>query len=108
MKAYGRKSHAPPGTRRYLIHLSCAQEENTGHCRYVLRIQLWKPRSNSRRSRAEERFFEDELALAEAVNPLLPGGADVRNVLSYVESAEGFLYLLHLNPEQAKTLGWRA
>lgn len=106
MTAYGRKSHAP-GTRRYLIHLSCAQEENTGNCRYLLRIQPWTPRNSARRPPARERFFDDELALAEAVNPLLSGGSDVRNVLSFIESAEGFLYLLHLNPEQAKTLGWR-
>ena len=100
------KSPEPSGTRRYLVHLSCVQEETTGICRYLLRIQPWHRRS-VRRIQPQERLFEDEYELIETLNPLLPEGSDVRNVLSYIESPEGFLYLLNLNPEQARTLGWR-
>jgi hypothetical protein len=100
------ESRSRSDTRRYLIHLSCAPGENPGERRYVLRIQPWTPRSRGR-GHVRERLFEDEYELVQAVNPLLPCGADVRHVLSYVESAEGFLYLLHLNSEQARTLGWQ-
>ncbi len=107
MKTPGGKSPAPSGTRRFLIHLSCAHDETTGDCRYRLRIQPWTPRIGKRRPQAHEVLFEDEYELIRAVNPILPDGSDVRNVLSHIESPEGFLYLLHLNPQQAGTLGWR-
>lgn len=105
MKMPGRRSRLPSGTRRYLVHLFCAQGDNPGERRYVLRIQPWKPRS-SRSAPAQERLFDDEFELIQAINPMLPSGADVRHVLSYIESPDGFLYLLHLNSEQASTLGW--
>jgi len=54
-----------------------------------------------------EHDFGDEFELVEAVNPLLPEGSDVRDVLAHIESQEGFLYLLHLTAEQAARLGWR-
>lgn len=107
MRTPARKSQTPFGARRYLVHLSCVPEETTGNFRYLMRIRPWTPRSNARHLLPQERLFEDEYELMRAVNPLLPGGSDVRNVLSYIESPEGFLYLLHLNPEQAQTLGWR-
>ena len=106
MRTPGQKPSSLSGTRRYLVHLFCAQGENPGDRRYILRIQPWTPRSR-RRMRAQERLFDDEWQLAETVNPLLPCGSDVRNVLSCIESPEGFLYLLHLNAEQARTLGWQ-
>jgi hypothetical protein len=40
------------------------------------------------------------------MNPLLPRGSDVRDVLSHIESPDGFLYLLHLSSEEAAHLGW--
>ncbi len=49
----------------------------------------------------------DEYELTEALNPLLPHGSDVRDVLSHIESPEGFLYLLNLSSEEARRLGWR-
>lgn len=106
MKMPGRRSHPPSGTRRYLIHLYCAQGDNAGERPYVLRIRPWTPGS-SRRAQPQERLFADEWELIQAVNPVLPLGSDVRHVLSYIESAEGFLYLLYLTSEQASTLGWR-
>lgn len=99
------KPHASPGVRRYLVHLSCVHNEITGDCRYLVRVQPWTPRSSGR-TQAQERSFGDERGLIEAINPLLPAGSDVRNVLGCIESAEGFLYLLYLNPKQAASLGW--
>ena len=72
-----------------------------------MRIQPWTPRSSGSRVKPQERLFEDEYELMQVINPFLPGGSDVRNVLSHIESPEGFLYLLHLNPEQARIPGWR-
>jgi hypothetical protein len=97
----------PSGTRRYLIHIFCAPGHQPGERRYILRIQPWTPR-RSPRAQAHERLFEDESELIDAVNPVLPSGSDIRHVLSHIESPEGFLYLLHLDAEQAGTLGWRA
>lgn len=105
MRGPTRRSHASSGSRRYLIHLSSSREEATGEPRYLIHIQPWAPRSACL-SQAQERLFEDESELIQVINPLLPGGSDVRNVLSHVQSAQGFFYLLRLNPEQARTLGW--
>jgi hypothetical protein len=105
MKTSARKSQEPPGTRRYLVHLSCVPEGIAGSCRYLMRIQPWTPRGTASRIQAQERLFDDEYELVQAINPFLPGGSDVRNVLSHIEGPEGFLYLLDLNPEQARILG---
>jgi len=107
MKTPVRKSQTPSGARRYLVHLSSVLEETTGNFRYLMRIRPWTARSSARHPRPQERLFEDEDELMQTVNPLLPDGSDVRNVLSYIESPDGFLYLLQLNPEQAQILGWR-
>lgn len=96
----------PPEIRRYLVHLFCAHGENRRERHYVLRIRPWTPRGSSL-TRSRERLFKDEDELIRAVNPFLPRGSDVRHVLSHIESAEGFLYLLHLSSNQAATLGWR-
>lgn len=105
MKA-GRRSHLPSPKSRYLVHLFCTPGENPGEHRYVVRIRPWTSR-RGRSAPPQDRLFESEWELIQAVNPLLPRGSDVRHVLSYVESAEGFLYLLHLNAEQASALGWQ-
>lgn len=105
MKTPGGRSRAPSGTRRYLVHLSCVPAENSGERRYVLRIRPWMPRGSCR-VQVRKRLFEDECELIQTINPLLPCGSDVRHVFSYVESPEGFLYLLHLNSQQASSLGW--
>lgn len=49
----------------------------------------------------------DEYELIETINPLLPRGSDIRDVLSHIESPDGFLYLLYLSAEEANRLGWR-
>ena len=49
----------------------------------------------------------DEYELIETINPLLPHGSDVRDVLSHIESPDGFIYLLYLSSEEAERLGWR-
>lgn len=95
-----------PRRRRYLVHLCCAYEEDSRACRHVVRIQLWTTRS-SVNAKTRERIFTDEYELIETINPLLPYGSDVRNVLSHIESPDGFLYLLSLSSEEAGSLGWR-
>ncbi len=107
MRMPDRKTQRPSGTRRYLVHLSCVPEESTGSCRYLMRIEPWTPRGRTNPVQAKERLFEDEHEVAQTVNPFLPCGSDVRNVLSDIESPEGFLYLLHLSSEQAAILGWQ-
>ena len=66
---------------------------------------LGRPHERPRRTR--ERVFTDECELIETINPLLPRGSDVRDVLTHIESPDGFLYLLHLKSEQPAGLGWR-
>ncbi len=92
--------------RRYVIYLFCAHEETNGACSYIARIHPWAARMSAR-AETRERVFTDECDLIETINPLLPRGSDVRDVLSHIESPDGFLYLLHLNSEQAAGLGWR-
>jgi hypothetical protein len=92
--------------RRYLLHiLSVAEPRNNSH-RYVARIQLWTSRPKTQ-NELHERFFSDERILAETLNPLLPCGSDVRDVLGHIESDDGFFYLLHLTSEEAEILGWK-
>jgi hypothetical protein len=92
--------------RRYLVHLFSVHDEGNDACRYFARIQLWATRINLR-AETHERSFNDQCEFIEILNRLLPNGSDVRNVLSHIESPDGFLYLLHLNPEEASRLGWR-
>lgn len=91
--------------RRYLVHLFHALETSDSTRHYVARIQPWTSCGRTQPER-HERFFADEYALVEAVNPLLPCGSDVRDVLGYIESDDGFFYLLHLTSEEARSLGW--
>ena len=93
--------------RRYLVHLFCAHDGHDSACRYMVRIQIWSARTIAR-TESRERVFNNESELIEIVNPMLPRGSDVRDVLSYIESSEGFFYLLRLDPKEAALLGWRA
>ena len=106
MKRSVEKRDGAPRKRRYLIHLCCVHDEGSRACRYVARIQLWKIRG-SVHTKAHEHVFTDEYELIEIINPLLPHGSDVRNVISHIESPDGFLYLLYLSSEEAGSLGWR-
>lgn len=103
----GQKIDLTPRRRRYVVHLSCPEEESRNACRYISRIQLWPARSTLP-AETRERSFSDERELIETINPLLPPGSDVRDVLSLIESADGFFYLLHLNIEEAGHLGWQS
>jgi hypothetical protein len=55
---------------------------------------------------SQERLFTDEDELIRTINPLLPRGSDIRNVLTNIGTAEGFLYLLRLSLKEAELLGW--
>jgi hypothetical protein len=92
--------------RRYLVHLFCAPAEGSLACRYVANIGLWTVR-NRAPAKTQDHAFTDEYELIKTINPLLPPGSDVRDVLGLIESQDGFLYLLYLNSDQAGTLGWR-
>jgi len=73
---------------------------------YVVCIGPWA----ARRSKCNDQgslHLPDECALIQAVNPLLPCGLDVRDVLGHVESKGGFFYLIDLTTEQARQLGWK-
>jgi hypothetical protein len=101
------KPDLAPHKHRYLVHLLCAQNESDETCRYIVRIQLWSARSGAR-TEIHERTFADECELIETINPLLPAGSDIRDVIGHIEGSDGFFYLLHLSSEQAVHLGWRA
>ena len=94
------------GTRRYVLHLSCARRPDTGELHYIGQIRPWVSRLRAP-AEALEHDFGNDFDLIEAINPLLQLGSDVRDVLSHIESPDGFFYLLHLNREQAAKLGWR-
>lgn len=95
-----------PRRRRYLLHLCCTHDEDSLACRYIANIRLWTVRSSTH-AKTQECAFLDEYELIETINPLLPQGSDVRDVLSHIESPDGFLYLLYLSSEEADRLGWR-
>jgi len=100
------KLNPGPRRRRYLVHLFCTHDEGSLVCRYTVSIRLWTVRSSAY-VKSQEYAFRDEYELIETINPLLPHGSDVRDVLSHIESPDGFLYLLSLSPEEADRLGWR-
>ncbi len=91
--------------RRYVIHLFCSLDENTGSCHYIARIHPWGARSSAH-AEIHERVFANEYELVDTINRLLPPGSDVRDVLSHIESPEGFFYVLHLGSDEAVRLGW--
>jgi|SRR5580704_16346826 hypothetical protein len=100
------KLNPGPRRRRYLVHLFCTHDERSLACRYFANIRLWTARSSAH-AKNQEYAFVDEYELIETINPLLPHGSDVRDVLSHIESRDGFLYLLYLSSEEADRLGWR-
>jgi len=95
-----------PRRRRYLVHLCYRHDEDSLARRYIANIRLWTARSSAH-AKAQECAFLDEYELIETINPLLSHGSDVRDVLSHIESPDGFLYLLYLSSEEAGRLGWR-
>jgi hypothetical protein len=100
------KPELAPRGRRYVVYLFCAHHGSNDACGYIARIQPWAARMSAH-AETRERVFTDECDLIATINPLLPRGSDVRDVLSHIQSPDGFLYLLHLNSEQAARLGWR-
>src|ERR1700760_4816243 len=100
------KLNSAPRKRRYLVHLCCMHDQESLTCRYVASIRLWSVR-NTGRTKTQRYTFADEYELIEAINALLPHGSDVRDVLSHIESPDGFIYLLCLSSEEAGNLGWR-
>lgn len=107
MNPSGEKLNLTPRRRRYVVHLYCSHDKVTKGRRFIARIQPWTAR-NSSQAETYERSFADECELIDTINPLLPPGSDVRDVLSHIESPDGFLYLLHLNLEEAGRLGWQS
>lgn len=105
MSKPARKLDRSTDRRRYLIHLKCTSEAGHDSRHYVVGIRPWTSRLRTTAQR-RERFFSNEYELIEVVNPLLPDGSDVRDVIGHIECNDGFFYLLHLTPEQAQTLGW--
>jgi len=100
------KLKSEPRKRRYLVHLCCTNEQGSLTCHYVANVQLWTIR-NSGRTKTQTYTFVDEYEFIETMNALLPDGSDVRDVLSHIESPDGFIYLLYLSSEEAANLGWR-
>ncbi len=100
------KLNPGPLRRRYLVHLCCKHDEGGLACRYIANIRLWTVRGSAH-VKSQDRAFLDEYDLIETINPLLSRGSDVRDVLSHIESPDGFLYLLYLSSEEAGRLGWR-
>ena len=95
-----------PRKRRYLVHLCCMHGQDGVTCRYIATIRLWTVR-NTAHVKTQKYTFVDEYELVETMNALLPPGSDVRDVLSHIESPDGFMYLLYLSSEEACNLGWR-
>lgn len=100
------KSKSAPRRHRFLLHLFGTREGGGEECRYTATIRLWAARGSSRWG-THERAFSGEYDLIRTVNPLLENGSDVRDVLSHIESPDGFFYLLHLTAEEACKFGWR-
>jgi len=106
MKPTVQKGESAPRRRRYVVHLLCVRENDYDSCRYVTRIWA-RPGRAVKEADAHERIFADECSLTATINPLLPSGSDVRDILSHVESPDGFFYMLWLSGEEASRLGWR-
>lgn len=106
MTTPSRKLDRAAGRRRYLIHISMVRMADNSSQEYLVCVEPWA----ARRSKCSEQntvHFSDECALIEAVNPLLPSGSDVRDVLGHVESKGGFFYLVELTATQARKLAGR-
>jgi hypothetical protein len=101
-----RKLERAAGKRRFLVHLSVVQNPGDSLHKYALCIKPWAAH-RKRCTKQHQRLFSDECALIEVVNPLLPEGSDVRDVLAHIEGQGGFFYLLELAAEEARRLGWR-
>lgn len=96
------KSNPAARRHRFLLHLLAAREGDNEDFKYTATIRLWAARGGSR-WKNHERAFKDENDLIRTVNPLLENGSDVRDVLSHIESPDGFFYLLRFTAEEACT-----
>ena|SRR5947209_1930551 len=105
MNPTARKAGPQPPRRRYVVHLSCASEDGKTSGCYIARTRLLAARALVQ-IEVHERVFADDWALIATINPLLPPGSDVRDVFSHIESSDGFFYVLCLDTEQARQLGW--
>ncbi len=100
------RRHDPASLRRlYVVHLLSVLDPECDTCRYIARIRPWAARANPAAA-ACERAFADDCELIATINPLLPGGSDVRDVFGHIESPTGFFYLLRLSNAEAGLLGW--
>ena len=106
MSQLARKPGPAPPRRRYMIHISSVVEAGNNARQYLLRIQLWSSRP-AMQTEWRQRIFADECVLAVTLNPLLPRGSDVLDVLGCIDCKDGFFYLLHLTSQEAELLGWR-
>ena len=106
MNSHQPKSNAALRRHRFLLHLFGTRKEDGEDWKYGATIQLWAARGSGR-SGIQRRTFKDENDLIRTVNPLLANGSDVRDVLSHIESPDGFFYLLRLTVGEACKFGWR-
>lgn len=98
-------AHGAENRRRYLVHLTCLNEGESNSQRYVVLIQSW-PMRRGKRSESYTQAFNSEAELVAVMNPLLPSGSDIRDVLGHIECKDGFFYLLYLTNQEARLLGW--
>lgn len=99
------KADSTKNRRRYLVHLTCSNKGESNSRRYVVFIQLW-PMRRGRPAEVHTQIFSSETLLVSVMNPLLPRGSDVRDVLGHIECDDGFFYLLYLTNQEARQLGW--
>jgi hypothetical protein len=101
---------APTARRRYIVHLLAIEAEDEAEtespAHFVARIRPWSTRCNHI-VEAQEREFRDAEHLVRTINPLLPAGSDVRDVMGHIAGTDGFFYLLQLSLAEAEQLGWR-
>lgn len=99
------KADGSGNRRRYLVHLTCLNNGESNSRRYVVFIHLW-PMRRGKLAEGHTQVFNSEALLVAAMNPLLPGGSDIRDVLGHIECDDGFFYLLYLTNHEARQLGW--
>lgn len=97
--------HGTDNRRRYLVHLTCMNDGESNSHRYTVLIQAW-PVRRGKQAASYTQVFSDETELVAAMNPLLPRGSDIRDILGHIECKDGFFYLLYLTNQEARSLGW--
>lgn len=89
--------------KNYFVIFSSKKQSDDSH---IYSTSIF-PEGGNKGSLVRQRQFASESEMVAIVNPLLPPGGDMKNVLSLIHGDEGYQKVLALTDYEAALLGWQ-